>query len=100
MVVRAVGGLETGRGVGRGRRKKVRLGNQEFEGEVIPFRGDVEHWNEYLLDDQSVLRMKVVVMEVVRVDGHYDNEGNPLYVINSTNVSHVSAPDELRRPQQ
>jgi len=87
--------------MGRGRKKTVRLGNQEFEGEVVPFRGDVEHWNEYLLDDGSVVRMKIVAVEMVRVDGQYDAEGNPLYMINSTNVTHVSSPDELKgRPSQ
>jgi hypothetical protein len=86
--------------VGQGRRKKVRFGNQELEGEIVPFRGDVEHWNEYLLDDGTVVRMKVVAMEIVRVDGQYDAEGNPVYMINSTNVTHVSAPDELKRGPQ
>lgn len=87
--------------MGRDRKKKVKFGNQEFEGKVIPFRGDVEHWNEYLLDDGTVVRMKVVAMEMVRVDGQYDAEGNPLYFINSTNVTHVSAPNELKGgPQQ
>jgi len=87
--------------MGKGRRKTVRLGNQELEGEVIPFRGDVEHWNEYLLDDGSVIRMKIVATEMVRVDGHYDGEGNPLYMIGSTNVTHVSSPDNLKGgPQQ
>jgi hypothetical protein len=92
-----MGRKRAGDRMGRGRRKTVRLGNQEFEGEVVPFRGDVEHWNEYLLDDGTVVRMKAVAMEMVRVDGQYDAEGNPLYIINSTNVTHVSAPDELRR---
>jgi hypothetical protein len=78
----------------------VRFGNQELEGEIVPFRGDVEHWNEYLLDDGTVVRMKVVAMEMVRVDGQYDADGNPVYIINSTNVTHVSAPDELKRGPQ
>jgi hypothetical protein len=87
--------------MGRGRRKTVRLGNQEFEGEIIPFRGNVEHWNEYLLDDGSVVRSKVIAVEMVRVDGQYDAEGNPLYIINSTNINHVSSPDELKgKPTQ
>lgn len=84
--------------MGRGRKKKIPLPDGSFaDAEVIPFRGDVEHWNEYLLDDGTVVRMKAVVTEITRVDGHYDMEGNPMYVINSTNVAHVSSPDELKK---
>ncbi len=95
---RVVGKLETGRGVGRGRKKKVHLpGVGDVEAEVIPFRGDVEHWNEYLLDDGSVVRMKAVVTEIVRVEGQYDPEGNPAYMVFSTNVTHVSSPEDLKK---
>jgi hypothetical protein len=90
--------LESRRGVGRGRKKTVQLpGVGDVEAEIIPFRGDVEHWNEYLLDDGTVVRMKAVVTEIARVDGHYDQEGNPAYVVFSANVTHVSAPDELKK---
>ncbi len=67
------------------------------EGTITPFRGDVEHWNEYLLDDGTVIRMKAVVTEIVRIDGQYDPEGNPAYLINSQNVTHVSAPEHLKK---
>ena len=84
--------------MGRGRKKIVQLpGVGDVEAEIIPFRGDVEHWNEYLLDDGTVVRMKAVVTEIVRVDGHYDPEGNPAYIVFSANVTHVDAPDELKK---
>ncbi len=81
-----------------GRKRKIQLPDGSFaEATVVPFRGDVEHWNEYLLDDGTVVRMKAVVTEIVRVDGQYDVEGNPAYVVFSTNVTHVSAPEDLKR---
>lgn len=64
---------------------------------MIPYRTNVEHWNEYLLDDGTVLRLKPVVTEVLRVEGEYDAHGNPGYIVQSTNVTAVDAPDELRR---
>lgn len=69
----------------------------EGEAEVVGFRPEGEHWNEYLLDDGTHLRIKIVVTDVLRVDGHYDQAGNPVYVVNSTNVLAVDAPDQLRR---
>lgn len=84
--------------MGRERKRMVQLpGVGEVEAEAIPFRGNVEHWNEYLLDDGTVVRMKAVVTEIVRVDGHYDDQGNPAYVVFSANVTHVSSPEELRK---
>jgi hypothetical protein len=43
-----------------------------------------------------VLRCKVVVTDVLRVEGRYDARGNPVYVVESTNILVVDAPDELR----
>ena len=81
-----------------GRKKKVQLPDgSSVDATIIPFRGDVEHWNEYLLDDGSLLRMKSVVTEVARLDGQYDAEGNLIYVVNSTNVTHVSAAEDLKK---
>lgn len=68
-----------------------------MEAEIISFRGDVEHWNEYLLDDGSVVRMKAVVTEIVRIEGQYDQEGNPAYMVFSTNVTHVFSPEGLKK---
>ncbi len=79
------------------RKKKINLGGTMVEGTEIGFRPSGEHWNEYLLDDGTVVRIKLVLTSVVRVDGMYDAEGEPVYFANSTNVMGVSAPEELRR---
>ncbi len=83
------------------RKRKYRTPDgQEFEGTAMPFRAGAEHWNEYLLDDGTVVRVKLVATEVVRLDGQYDPMGNPAYVVFSTNVTHVSAPEELKGGDQ
>lgn len=83
-----------------GRKKKVAVGDGNFiEGTVMPFQTGGEHWNEYIVEDGSLLRVKLVATEVIRLDGQYDQEGNPVYILNSTNVMVVAAPDELRREQ-
>lgn len=57
----------------------------------IGFRAVGEHWNEYLLDDGTVLKMKLVVTSVHRLaDGSIDAKGNPVYLCESTNVMSVS----------
>jgi hypothetical protein len=83
-----------------GRKKKVRLADGSFiEGTVVPFQTGGEHWNEYLAEDGTLLRVKLVATEVVRLDGQYDQEGNPVYILNSTNVMVVEAPDDLKREE-
>ena len=66
----------------------------------LSFQNVREHWNEYLLDDGTILKLKPIATEVYRVEGKYDQDGNPMYVLRSRNVLVVNAPDELRRPGQ
>lgn len=70
---------------------------REIEAIVMPFQTGGEHWNEYLLDDGSVIRIKLVVTEILRGEGEYDPQGNPGYLVQSTNVTVVSAPDDLKK---
>lgn len=70
---------------------------RDVEATVMTFRTGAEHWNEYLMDDGSVVKIKLVATEVLRVDGEYDASGNPIYLVSSTNVMAVDAPANLRR---
>ncbi len=47
----------------------------------VPIESATERWTEIVLEDGSVLRVKMNVGVVYRVDGEYDPEGNPSYVI-------------------
>ncbi len=67
------------------------------EAELIEIRQASEHWNECLLGDGTVIKMKTVVSEVWRIIGEYDTDGNPVYFVRSTNVLNVNAPEELRK---
>jgi hypothetical protein len=84
-----------------GRKKKtVNLGGgQEVQGTIMPFNATLESFNEYLVDDKTIIRVKLVVNEVIRVDDAYDQQGNPVYVFSSQNVVNVEPPDELKRPK-
>jgi hypothetical protein len=83
-----------------GRKKKAQLPDgTPVEGTVIPFQTGGEHWNEYLVEDGSIIRAKLVATEVIRVDGRYDEQGNPMYVMHTTQVLWVDSPHELRREE-
>lgn len=63
----------------------------------VGFRATGEYWNEYLLDDGTVLKVKAVLTEVLRLDEVSDTSGQPVYALSTTNVTVVSAPDDLRK---
>ncbi len=68
------------------------------EGVEVPIEVSNERWSELTLEDGSVIRIKAVALSVVRVEGQYDQEGNPMYVVKSGITTAVaSAPDALRK---
>ena len=76
---------------------KINFGGEEVEAVPMDINQTNEYWNQYLLDDGTVVKIKLVATKVLRVDNKYDNEGNPLYVIQSTNITSVNAPDNLKK---
>ena len=47
---------------------------QQVKAQEAPFRLDREDWNEYHLDDGTVVRLKATVLKILRV---LDENGNP-----------------------
>lgn len=76
---------------------RINFGGEEVDATPIDVNQTNEYWNQYLLDDGSVVKMKLVVTKVLRIDNRYDNEGNPAYLVQSTNITSVNAPDNLKK---
>lgn len=82
------------------RKRKIKgPDGSDVEVTELSFQNTREHWNEYLLDDGTILKLKPVATEVFRLDGKYDQEGNPLYLLRSRNVLVVSAAENLKRQE-
>ena len=80
------------------RKRTVKLPDgRDVDVTEIGYRTSGEYWNEYLADDGTVIRVKLIATEVLRLDGQFDQEGNPVYIVKTTNVTNVSAPENLRR---
>ena len=70
------------------------------DGTDVPVKESIERWSEVTLEDGSVLRLKPSVLAAIRIDGEFDPEGNPMYVLRAGQLmSVVSAQPELCRPQ-
>ena len=77
----------------------INFGGRQVQAIPVDVNQSGEKWNEYLLEDGTVLKMKLVLKKVFKVDGEFDPEGNPVYVMQSTNVTSVSAAGHLRKPE-
>lgn len=65
--------------------------------ETVDFETAKEYWNTYVLHDGTELKLKTILAEVLRVDGQYAPNGEPLYVVNASTVVNTHSPDNLRR---
>lgn len=82
------------------RRRKVPYQGKQFDGIEIPIKSSGELWNEYLLEDGTVIRLKVIMTDIIKVEGEFDAEGTPVYVMKSTMITSVSAPEDLRKKEE
>ena len=84
------------------RKVKITLPNQgPLDGFEVPITESTERWTELHLEDGSILRIKPIVLSVIRVDGNYDQDGNPIYAAKNAPQAMVivSVPEHLRKPQ-
>ena len=78
---------------------RVQVGPNQFaQGTSVDFKPITEPWCEFQLHDGSRLRVKLVVSDVIKLDEARGPEGEPIYVIKSSNVVAVSVPDDLKTP--
>jgi hypothetical protein len=67
----------------------------------VPIQESTERWTDIHLEDGTHLRLKVNALSAVRIDGQWDAEGNPIYLLKSNQMMVLaSTPEALRRPRQ
>ncbi|MDP3182580.1 MAG: hypothetical protein Q8M54_07140 [Desulfobaccales bacterium] len=78
------------------RKTRINFGGREVDANEVGFKAIKEEWDEYQAEDGTVLRIRVVVSNVYRLD-EYDQDLNPIYVIKSGNVLSSSVPENLKK---
>ena len=92
-------GIKAGEKLVAERKVKIPLPGQPgfAEGTEIALIESVERWTELKLEDGSVLRVKPTIVSVIRLDGRYDPQGNPMYAIRGGQTMVIgSTPEHLR----
>jgi hypothetical protein len=67
----------------------------------VPVEESLERWSELKLQDGSILRVKMTVLSVRRIQGLWDAQGNPFYSVDAAPViAIIDAPERLRKKVQ
>lgn len=75
---------------------KVNMGDKVVEGARMDFAAVIETWNEYHLEDGTIIRMKTVLTRVVRTN-EVNQHGSPVYAWNSTQVVDIQDGEQGRK---
>jgi hypothetical protein len=65
--------------------------------EPVDIVSSKDGWSEFTLSDRTVLRAKVVILDVKKMVDQYNQEGEPIYEMQLTMVSQARVPQELKK---
>ena len=68
---------------------KIKHKGKEVEATPIDVLSQEEFWNTYQLVDGSVLRLKVVVKDILKVVDELNSDGSSIYITQSDIVTHL-----------
>lgn len=71
------------------------------DGSEVMASESTDRWSEVTMEDGTVMRIKPNVLSAVRIDGQYDQDGNPIYAVKAAHViSIISVPPHLKKGYQ
>ncbi|MBN2076566.1 MAG: hypothetical protein JW762_13540 [Dehalococcoidales bacterium] len=65
---------------------KVPYQGRQVEGNPVEFLTRNEDFNEYQLTDGTILKIKMVVTRIIKLEEEKAPDGKPIYLIQSQNV--------------
>lgn len=65
--------------------------------ESVDIESSKDGWSEYTLSDGTVIRAKAVVLDVKKMVGQHNADGEPVYELQLTMVNQVRVPDKLKK---
>lgn len=79
-------------------KRTVDYQNRKVEGEVVDFDAVPENWTHYKLSDGTTLKMRLSLLEVVRLLNEFNPQtGEPVYVFSAQNIISVDSPEALKK---
>jgi hypothetical protein len=65
--------------------------------EAVDIISSKDGWSEYMLADGTVIRAKGVVLDVKKMIGQFNAEGEPIYVLQLTMINQARVPERLKK---
>lgn len=65
--------------------------------EPVDIVSSKDGWSEYTLADGTVIRAKGVVLDVKKMIGQFNAEGDPIYVMQLTLINQARVPERLKK---
>jgi len=62
-------------------KKRIPLFGLEVDVADVPIKKATEYFNEYELEDGSVLKVKNVATSMLRIEGQFTPDGKPVYIV-------------------
>ncbi len=56
---------------------------------TVDFEANAEPWSTYTLEDGSVVKLRTVIKNVLRLEGEFDHGGNPIYSVQTDVIFRV-----------
>lgn len=82
-----------------GYKRKANFQGREVDAEDLEFETEKECWNSYILEDGTRLKMKSVVAKVLRLEA-FNDAGEPIYLVNSSNLLSADVPENLKERKE
>ncbi len=81
-------------------KNKVRVPwkGKDVEGIRLKFKTKEEDWSHYETEDGSTVKMKTVVSDIIRLLKEQKEDGEPIYLVKSTNILEVETAEHLKKP--
>jgi len=80
------------------RKTRINIGERSIEAEDMEFKTAREDWNEYQVEDGHTVRIKLIVSSILKTQER-DPQGNPVYIVQSTNIVKVLPPETYSRTE-
>lgn len=64
----------------------------------IPVEESLERWSDITLADGTIFRCKMTVVSIARIEGQYDELGQPVYIMNAQpTIALLHTPEALKK---
>jgi hypothetical protein len=78
-------------------KKTYHVNGKDFTGENVGVESSNEPWAQYELSDGTTVKVKMVMLEAIRLDTYNEMTGDPIYQFQFQQIVGIFPPEALKR---